>query len=57
MLIYFAGYDSVDFTPPLTRQEGSDRDCVGADPHPGDDALPGDVWYHASEEIEITAKQ
>jgi len=44
MLIHFAGYGSIDFTSQLTHQEESDRDCLGANAHPGDDALPGDVW-------------
>jgi len=42
-------YTLLDMIPfilhPLIRQEESGRDCVGADAHPGDDALPGEGWY------------
>jgi len=41
MLTHFAGYESVHFGVHYAVKNGP----TGIDAYPGDDALPGDVWY------------
>ena len=49
MLTHFAGYGSVHFRLHYAAKNGP----TGIDEYPGDDALPGEVWYRVPTYLDL----